>query len=161
MVSIMEKRQNNNDNFDNNDDGGDWWWYSSTALAIKWCIVVAIFLIFIIWFVGGYWHAQRRMKKGLAPLAYHRWLLPRRQRARFDPSLQNEYQYRAAQDGYAMHGWAPPPPAYNAEMAPPPTYQPPVGASKVNPSQNAYTVPPPVGEPSQGSPTPPSNVHHP
>jgi len=31
-----------------------------------------IFFLFLAWFVGGYYHAQRRMKKGLPPLAYHR-----------------------------------------------------------------------------------------
>ena len=29
-------------------------------------------MLFLVIFVGGYWHAQRRMRKGLPPLAYHR-----------------------------------------------------------------------------------------
>jgi hypothetical protein len=42
------------------------------ASAVKWSIVAAIFLIAFLWFVGGYYHAQSRMKKGMPPLAYHR-----------------------------------------------------------------------------------------
>jgi hypothetical protein len=43
-----------------------------TAYAIKWAIIAAIILIFCLYFLGGYMHAQRRMKRGLPPLAYHR-----------------------------------------------------------------------------------------
>lgn len=80
------------------------------------------------------------MKKGLAPLAYHRvsrtittrgqkhmqkkrladerdlipqWLVPRRQRMQYDPMYQNRYMgypMNGQQDGYAMNGYAPPPP---------------------------------------------------
>jgi hypothetical protein len=43
-----------------------------TAVAIKWSIIGAILVLFLVFFLGAYYHAQRRMKKGLPPLAYHR-----------------------------------------------------------------------------------------
>lgn len=78
---------------DDYDDGDRSWWYGSVSIrhhglfnawtrtyriimqeaaAIKWAVIGAIFLIALLWFFGGYYHAQRRMKKGLQPLAYHR-----------------------------------------------------------------------------------------
>ena len=42
------------------------------AVGIKWGIVGALILIFVLWIVGGYYHAKRRIAKGLPPLAYHR-----------------------------------------------------------------------------------------
>jgi len=91
MGPMLAKRQGFNDGDCMNSSGcnNDWWWYSpvsfqiwhtrelsantrQTAAAIKWSIVGAIFVLFLVLFVGGYWHAQRRMKKGLPPLAYHR-----------------------------------------------------------------------------------------
>jgi hypothetical protein len=43
-----------------------------TAYIIKWAVIGAIFVAFLAFFLGGYLHAKSRMKKGLAPLAYHR-----------------------------------------------------------------------------------------
>ncbi|KAA6415649.1 MAG: hypothetical protein FRX48_00365 [Lasallia pustulata] len=138
---------------DSVDDG--WWWYSDTAVAVKWAILSAIFLLFLAWFVGGYYHAKRRMRRGLPPLAYHRWLVPRAQRARFQNHFaqpQNDFSFYHVQngngngEGYGMQAF--PPPAYNLNHEAPPTYQPPMGGSKVNPSQD-YAVPPP-GPPPNG-----------
>lgn len=91
MEPMLAKRQgfSDNDCINSSNCNNDWWWYSpvslwiwhtrelsantrQTAAAIKWSIVGAIFVLFLVLFVGGYWHAQRRMKKGLPPLAYHR-----------------------------------------------------------------------------------------
>ncbi|MCJ1425776.1 hypothetical protein MMC29_003676 [Sticta canariensis] len=128
-----------NDDDRREDDG--YWWYSPAASAIKWAVIGAVFLIALLWFVGGYYHAQRRMKRGLRPLAYHRWLLPRSQRARFPPhNVFSIHQQQAGyNDGYQMQSY--PPPAYDSSHAPPPAYQPPQGASKINPSQE-WGVPP-------------------
>ena len=130
------------------------------------------------------------MRQGLPPLAYHRvsitmfanfrssdadcskWLLPRSQRARYQPHLmqpQNDFSFYQAQngngEGYGMHAFPPPgmptsnlqtkwlstdESAYNQNHEAPPTYQPPMGSSKVNPSQD-YAVPPPGAPPSFGS----------
>lgn len=90
-------------------------------------------MLLLAWFIGGYYHAQRRMRKGLAPLAYHRvrsvsllpldvhhpdpiqWLLPRSQRARFEPNFSephNEFSFYQAHGGYGnnygMHAVPPP-----------------------------------------------------
>lgn len=65
----LGKRQDYGDDGDYNDGG---WWYSDTAEAIKWTVVVAIFLGIVLFFAGGYLHAQRRIRKGQAPLGYHR-----------------------------------------------------------------------------------------
>ena len=43
-----------------------------TAFIIKWVITALILLALALFFIGGYLHAQRRMKKGLPPLRYHR-----------------------------------------------------------------------------------------
>ena len=61
---------NDGDNSDDNNDG--WTGYDPTADAIKWAVVGAVILILLLWLVGGYYHAQRRMRRGQAPLAYHR-----------------------------------------------------------------------------------------
>ncbi|KAL8940251.1 MAG: hypothetical protein Q9216_002905 [Gyalolechia sp. 2 TL-2023] len=136
---------------DDGDAYDDGWWYSDTAEAIKWAIVAAIFLAILLFFAGGYFHAQRRMKKGQAPLRYHR------------------------QNPYEMQPYPPPPPGMSSdhiidladssayhhnEMPPPPRYEPPQGASKTNPNQQ-YTVPPgpplapPAGEASHAGPVSP------
>ncbi len=84
------------------------------------------------------------------------WLVTRNQRARFDPPPQNNFSFYRQQDGYAMHGYAPPPPAYNPDAENVPAYTPPEGASKINPTQN-YADIPPVGPPpshSQSGPSP-------
>ena len=138
-------------------------------MIVKWAIIASIILLFVAYFVGGYMHAQRRIKKGRPPLAYHRvsqhlsisvhlltssqWLVRRSQRRQFAPQPYFSFQQQHANDGYAMNNYPPPPPAYNAaQMPPPPSYQPPGGASKVNPSQQ-YTAspgPPPSQTPLAG-----------
>jgi len=141
---------------DNNDDlnGSGYWWYSPTAYAIKWAVIAAIFLFFLVFFVGGYLHATRRMKKGLAPLRYHRWMLPRRHRLAFyqaHPEIPNPYARTAYYTpGYGAHGpaypmgpygqqYPPPPPAYGENDYVPP-YPGPEGGSKVIPDQRNVNV---------------------
>ena len=65
---MLYKRDFGDDDHDVNDS----WWYSDRAEAIKWGVVGGIFFIVVLWLVGGYFHARRRVKKGLPPLAYHR-----------------------------------------------------------------------------------------
>ncbi|KAI9813145.1 MAG: hypothetical protein M1827_004366 [Pycnora praestabilis] len=145
------------------------WWYTPTAEAIKWAVVAAIVVLFLLVFVGGYYHAQRRIKKGLPPLAYHRWLLPQHQQANVEQrNPQNQFSNcRLDGNGYGMHAY--PPPAYNPDYAPPPTYQPPTDPrfTKVAPSQIHGGIPPPASEPSNVgqqsgidySPTAPIEAH--
>lgn len=40
------------------------WWYSDTAEAIKWAVIAAIFLAVLLFFLGGYLHAKRRIRRG-------------------------------------------------------------------------------------------------
>ena len=46
--------------------------FNKTTIIIKWIILAVILILIIGLFGGGYIHAKRRMRKGLAPLAYHR-----------------------------------------------------------------------------------------
>ncbi|KAI4719261.1 hypothetical protein E4T48_04586 [Aureobasidium sp. EXF-10727] len=130
------------------DDYGFWW--SSDGYGVRYGIIALVFIAIALLLFGSYFHAQRRIRKGLQPLAYHRWLVSRR-RFRATPYPQNNYTYYQQdpayppQQGYPMqnmggayHGPAefqPPPPAYGNWEAPP-VYQPPQGASKVAANQN-------------------------
>lgn len=98
-----------------------------TAYAVKWSVLLALFVIFFLWITLGYYHARRRIKAGLKPLAYHKWLVPRSQR---EPQpVQNARAYYTP-GNFGMQEHAEPPPVYsNTDM--PPSYQPPEGGSKV------------------------------
>ena len=64
------------------------------------------------------------------------WLLNRDQRARYDPNYQNPSVYYNSYPQGGAYGMHPmPPPMYDPNAPMPPTYQPPAGASKVDPSQ--------------------------
>lgn len=121
-------------------------YYSSTVVNIKWAILVIMIVLVWVYFIGGYIHGHRRWKQGKAPLAYHRWFLPRRQYASYELDAHRQQQfsfYRQAQpNGYDIHPM--PPPAYNPNMPPPPSYQPPAGASKIDPSQHTHLMPQPA-----------------
>ncbi|GJN70455.1 hypothetical protein PLICBS_004513 [Purpureocillium lilacinum] len=91
--------------------------------------------------LGGYWHAKRRLRKGLQPLAYHRCLVSRR--AYQPPQYQASWPQQGGggggyyqPDAYHMGNMAPPvydpnrPPMYPGQPAGPPE-----GGSKVDPSQ--------------------------
>jgi hypothetical protein len=41
-------------------------------MIIKWAILGSLFAFFMLWFIGGYIHAKRRLKAGKPLLAYHR-----------------------------------------------------------------------------------------
>jgi len=49
-----------------------------TGMAVRYSIVVILFGAILLYFVGGYFHAKRRVRKGLPPLRYHRWMVNRR-----------------------------------------------------------------------------------
>ncbi|KAH0144935.1 hypothetical protein KCU67_g12868, partial [Aureobasidium melanogenum] len=137
----------------NCNDDYDWWW-SGTGYGVRYAIIALIFIGIALLLFGAYFHAQRRIRKGLPPLAYHRWLVSRR-RYRATPFRQNNYTYYQQDPAYppqqghpmqnmngAYHGPAefqPPPPAYGNWDAPP-VYQPPQGASKVAANQNTQPM---------------------
>lgn len=70
-LSALFKRQCVDD-FGDMVDCGPSWWYSTTGYAVRYTITAVIILLLLLYFVGGYMHAVRRLNKGLAPLAYHR-----------------------------------------------------------------------------------------
>ncbi|KAF4959748.1 hypothetical protein FGADI_1522 [Fusarium gaditjirri] len=122
------------------DDDDVYWWYSREGYIVKWTILAVIVLLFTLWIVGGYWHAKKRIQKGLRPLAYHRCFVSRRMMAQVDPRYAyppNGYYYAppgnyAQPGGYPMHSM-PPPPVYDPSR--PPMYEEPPNASKIDPAQ--------------------------
>lgn len=48
-----------------------------TGYIVKWIVFFVLVGIMLLWIVGGYFHAQRRMKRGLPPMAYHRVRYPK------------------------------------------------------------------------------------
>jgi hypothetical protein len=106
-------------------------------MAIRYTIIIVIFAIILLYFVGGYLHARRRLKKGLPLKRYHRWMVRRSYRQQ---QPQGNVYYNPNQPGYPMQPYQgqPPPPAYNTYAPPPPAYAPPEGASKAMADQN-YT----------------------
>ncbi|KAF4969655.1 hypothetical protein FZEAL_10193 [Fusarium zealandicum] len=126
------------------EDSWDTWVYDEKTQIIKWVIAGVILLLFLGWIVGGYWHAKKRIEKGLRPLAYHRCFVSRRMMARVDPSYAyppHVYYatYAPPPDGH--HGqpgaypmYSMPPPVYDPSR--PPVYDgPPDGGFKTNPAQ--------------------------
>jgi len=164
MPSIYSRQSgldNNDDGFI--DDGGDRvtsFWWTNTGEIVRWSVFFGIFFLIIVYITFGHWHAKRRIMKGLPPLRYHRWLLSRQQRARYDPSFRQPVVYYNSYPqgaGYVMEP-VPPPPVYDSNSPPPPTYQPPAGGSKIDPSQwraQPTRRPAEAGEPSPDYEAPP------
>ncbi|KAH8813137.1 chitin synthesis regulation, resistance to congo red-domain-containing protein [Xylogone sp. PMI_703] len=141
------------------DDGNvyvyhDSFWWTKTGQIVRWSIFLGLFALIMAYLLGGYLHAKRRIARGQAPLPYHRWMLGRRERARFDPNYQNPSNYYYTpypqQGQYGMHPM--PPPMYDPNAPMPPSYQPPEGATKIDPSQNSQ----PTTRPAEASDSSPS-----
>jgi hypothetical protein len=119
---------------------------------VRWSLFAGLVVLVMLYLILGYLHAKRRIRKGLAPLRYHRvglqpllilsclmsiqFLLSRKERAQHDPSYRYptpDYSvYRP--DQYGMHAY--PPPVYDPNAPAPPSYQPPAGATKIDASQS-------------------------
>ncbi|KAJ2904089.1 hypothetical protein MKZ38_008900 [Zalerion maritima] len=113
------------------------WWYTKTGIIVKWSLFLA-FILLVFGLSLAYWHAKKRMRKGVAPLAYHRWMITRAELSRVDSRYA--YPQAAAYTSYnpqahSMNPMAPPPPMYDPNFARPPMYEPPEGATKTDPSQ--------------------------
>ncbi|KAM7191800.1 hypothetical protein V8F20_009163 [Naviculisporaceae sp. PSN 640] len=162
-------------------------WWTKTGYIVKWSLFLGFTTILFLYLLVGYLHAKSRLKKGLAPLGYHRFLVARRDLARVDPRYQyppaNAYYYEPHQPApaygaYGMHTM-PPPPVYDPNAPRPPVYQfdveaqagpgpaqPPAGATKVDPSQpvqrpadqQAEQYEAPPGPPPAASNIPPQNT---
>lgn len=113
------------------------WWYSRTGEIVKWSVFLGLITIITVFISVGYCHAKRRMRKGLAPLGYHRWLVHRQDLARVDQRYA--YPQNPTYTSYhpnAYYNMQPmPPPVYDPNAPRPPVYQPPEGATKADPSQ--------------------------
>lgn len=99
-------------------------WYTKTGIIVKWSLFLGFLAILFAYLILGYMHAKRRIRRGLLPLAYHRWLVSRSDLARVDPRYGRYYQpdYRAQAD-YSSAGMVPlPPPVYDANAPRPPKY---------------------------------------
>jgi hypothetical protein len=130
-------------------------------MIIKWAILGSMFAFFMLWFIGGYIHAKRRLKAGKPLLGYHRvrhirssesfrltweqFLVSWQERKRYGQANipQNHFTfynpqnpYNAQQQPYQQRqdgAWPEPPPMYNGDA--PPVYGAPPGATKTNPNQ--------------------------
>lgn len=116
-----------------------------TGMAVRYTVICIILASILLFFLGGYIHAKRRMRKGVPLLAYHRWMVHRSVRYQYQQPVYNPYNGNAVhdpyQEGYAMHGYAPPPPAYHRYGDAPPAYAPnPAGASKAMADQNFHNL---------------------
>ncbi|KAL2754986.1 hypothetical protein ACRALDRAFT_1071586 [Sodiomyces alcalophilus JCM 7366] len=138
------------------------WWYTRDGRILRWSLFFGVVALFVAYLVIGYHHASRRIRRGLLPLAYHRWMIKRSVLAHIDPryapaprpyaAAYYTATYRPA-DAYGM-GSMPPPPVYDPNAPRPPAYAPPEGGTKVNPAQNygpstSWEYAPPPGPPPQ------------
>ncbi|KAI6814741.1 hypothetical protein KC332_g12227 [Hortaea werneckii] len=130
------------------DNVGFWW--TPAGMAVRYTIVGLLFAALLFFFVGGYFHARRRLQRGLPPLSYHRWMVGRAYRSY--PAETVYYQQPGTT--YRMDQYEHPPPAYTATTEPPPVYQPPEGATKVAANQT-YTHVRPAGSADENGPTAP------
>lgn len=114
-------------------------WNTRTGVIVKWSLFLAFIVFISLYLLIGHIHARKRVQKGLAPLAYHRFLVPRSTLAQVDPRFRypqpNITSYRSnGQQIYDMHAM-PPPPVYDPNAARPPMYEPPAGATKTDANQ--------------------------
>ncbi|KJZ77452.1 hypothetical protein HIM_03176 [Hirsutella minnesotensis 3608] len=129
------------------------WWATRTGIIVKWVITLVFFVVIMGYFVGGYLHARRRLRKGLQPLAYHRCLVARRMQP---PQYQTGWP-QAGYGGYYQPNAYPmnntnAPPVYDPNR--PPVYMAPPadGGSKVDPSQWTNRAPEENPAPGYGAP---------
>lgn len=141
------------------------YWYTREGLIVKWSIFLGLMVFITLYITIGYIHAKKRIRKGLVPLAYHRWLVSRAELARVDPryaypqATYTNYRpgyYQQYPPGYNMQNMPPPPPMYDPSAPRPPMYDGPQGGSKLAPTQD-YEAPPPGPPPAQRNDTGSSN----
>ncbi|KAK8122070.1 hypothetical protein PG984_010740 [Apiospora sp. TS-2023a] len=111
-------------------------WHTKTGIIIRWSIFAGLLFITLMWIFVGRWHARKRVAKGLAPMAYHRWLIPRTELAKTDP----RYQYP---DNVQYMQYPPPPPgAYGMQPMPPQYQAGPMPPGVTNRPGEEYAAPP-------------------
>ncbi|KAL2154293.1 hypothetical protein VTH82DRAFT_2969 [Thermothelomyces myriococcoides] len=127
-------------------------WATRTGIIVKWSLFLGIMILIILYFLVAYIHLKQRIRKGLPPLSYHRFLASRVTLARLDPRYApppplNPYTYDPA-ERYYYDMYAMPPPVYDPNAPRPPAYEPPANSTKVQPnqSQGAQQGPSQAGE---------------
>ncbi|KAF2750615.1 hypothetical protein M011DRAFT_464419 [Sporormia fimetaria CBS 119925] len=96
------------------------WWDSEKGTIVKWSLLAFFFILITTWFLGGYFHAKRRMRAGKPLLGYHRWLVSNAERRKYGQAPQEHFTfYNTQQPPYPYH----PNPQNNGTYAePPPSY---------------------------------------
>ncbi|KXX78160.1 hypothetical protein MMYC01_204274 [Madurella mycetomatis] len=125
-------------------------WSTRTGTIVKWSLFFGIIAIVGLYLLLGYVHAQKRLRKGLAPLGYHRFLVSRSALAQIDPRYRYPqpanttiHPYGPDSQYYGMH--AMPPPVYDPNAPRLPVYEPPAGSTKAEPSQQHQLNQPATG----------------
>lgn len=124
------------------DDGYVPFWYTRTGIIVKWSLFLGLVVLVSAYLIIGRIHAQKRIARGLPPLAYHRFLVPRGQLASVDPRYAYPAPagfttYRPPQNEYGMYPM--PPPVYDPNAPRPPMYYGPPAqdvGTKVDPDQS-------------------------
>ncbi|KAK0673371.1 hypothetical protein QBC41DRAFT_136931 [Cercophora samala] len=128
-------------------------WNTKAGIIVKWSLFLAILVSLTLYLLIGYLHARKRVRAGLPPLGYHRFLVNRATLAQVDPryrypqSTFTPYHHNQGNNGdgyqyYNMQGM-PPPPVYDPNAPRPPVYEPPAGASKYGEGNGTTSSPPP------------------
>ncbi|KAL2270067.1 hypothetical protein VTJ83DRAFT_2251 [Remersonia thermophila] len=129
---------------DDDDECYGSFWSSKEGMIIKWSLFLGFIVACLLYLLIGYIHAHHRIKKGLPPLSYHRFLISRDVLARVDPlyapppprpygrpassaSASNVY-YPWAPGPQYVDMYAMPPPMYDPNAPRPPKYEPPAPA---------------------------------
>ncbi|RMD39389.1 hypothetical protein DV735_g5736, partial [Chaetothyriales sp. CBS 134920] len=118
------------------------WWSNPSAIAVKWSIIGVLFVSVVGFFWGGYLHAKHRMRKGRAPLNYHRFMLSSRQLTTFyaaHPCLPESQEYFRRHPRYHPESaiyFGQLPPGHSAAGDPTGMY--PAGAYMMDPPPPAY-----------------------
>ncbi|KAK4659555.1 hypothetical protein QC762_111325 [Podospora pseudocomata] len=124
-------------------------WNTKAGIIVKWSLFLAILLSLTLYLLIGYFHARKRVRSGLPPLGYHRFLVNRATLAQVDPRYRYPQStftpYNHNGDGYQYYNMQgmPPPPVYDPNAPRPPVYEPPAGVSKYGEGNGNGTTPPP------------------
>ncbi|KAL2166810.1 hypothetical protein VTG60DRAFT_2127 [Thermothelomyces hinnuleus] len=114
-------------------------WATRTGVIVKWSLFLGIIALIILYFLVAYIHLKQRLRKGLPPLGYHRFLVSRVTLAQVDPRYRppppNNFTYDPA-ERYYYDMYAMPPPVYDPNAPRPPKYEPPANSTKVEPNQS-------------------------
>ncbi|PTB40574.1 uncharacterized protein TrAFT101_005754 [Trichoderma asperellum] len=90
------------------------WRYSKQAFIVKWSIMAGVVVLILLFLLTSWLHLRSRVKKGLPPLRYHRFLV----RTPRQPAAAQQTNGWVPQTNNPMGGY------YMGTTAPPPVYDP-------------------------------------